>query len=69
MTERIEPRITRIISLFLNPCYPRNPRFLVYALATALWNRHLYLTEQPYGLVCGVVTGLPANDSSNATFT
>lgn len=22
----------------------------------------LYLTEQPYGLVCGVVTDLPAND-------
>ena len=22
----------------------------------------LYLTEQPYGLVCGVLTDLPAND-------
>ena len=29
----------------------------------------LYLTEQPYGLVCGVVTDLPANDSSNAALT
>jgi hypothetical protein len=29
----------------------------------------LYLTEQPYGFVCGVVTGLPARDSSNAALT
>lgn len=30
---------------------------------------HLYLTEQPYGFVCGVVTALPDSDSSKATFT
>ena len=29
----------------------------------------LYLTEQPYGLVCEVVTGLPESDSSSAAFT
>jgi hypothetical protein len=29
----------------------------------------LYLTEQPYGLVCGVLTDFPANDSSRAAFT
>ena len=29
----------------------------------------LYLTEQPYGLVCGVETVLPANDWSNAALT
>ena len=29
----------------------------------------LYLTEQPYGLVCGVLTDLPANDWSNAALT
>ncbi len=29
----------------------------------------LYFTEQPYGLVCGVETDLPANDSSSAAFT
>src|SRR5205809_56913 len=35
------------------------------------WNFYddLYLTEQPYGFVCGVVTGLPARDSSNAALT
>lgn len=29
----------------------------------------LYVTWQPYGFVCGVVTGLPARDSSNAALT
>jgi hypothetical protein len=29
----------------------------------------LYLTEQPYGFVSGVVTDLPANDCSSAAFT
>ena len=29
----------------------------------------LYFTEQPYGLVCGFETGLPANDSSSAALT
>jgi hypothetical protein len=29
----------------------------------------LYFTEQPYGLVFGFETGLPANDSSSATLT
>ena len=29
----------------------------------------LYLTEQPYGLVVEVVTGLPARDSSSAALT
>jgi hypothetical protein len=30
---------------------------------------HWYLTEQPYGRVFAVVTGLPASDSSSATLT
>ena len=30
---------------------------------------HLYLTEQPYGLVFAFETVLPAMDSSSATFT
>lgn len=30
---------------------------------------YLYFTEQPYGRELGVVTGLPASDSSSATFT
>ena len=29
----------------------------------------LYLTEQPYGLVCALETGLPASDSSSAALT
>jgi hypothetical protein len=29
----------------------------------------LYFTEQPYGLVCGFETGLPAMDSSSAALT
>jgi hypothetical protein len=29
----------------------------------------LYLTEQPYGLVCAFETGLPASDSSSAALT
>jgi len=29
----------------------------------------LYFTEHPYGLVWGVVTGLPARDSSSAALT
>jgi hypothetical protein len=29
----------------------------------------LYFTEQPYGLVCGFETGLPASDSSSAALT
>jgi hypothetical protein len=28
-----------------------------------------YLTEQPYGLVCALETGLPASASSSAAFT
>lgn len=37
--------------------------------ATTLPYDDLYLTEQPYGFVCGVVTGLPARDSSSAALT
>ena len=29
----------------------------------------LYLTEQPYGLVVGLLTGLPVSDSSSAALT
>jgi len=29
----------------------------------------LYFTEHPYGFVCGVLTVLPARDSSSAAFT
>ena len=50
-----------------------NPSFAMQATLTG-WNplgiyEDLYLTEQPYGLVCGVETDLPANDSSSAAFT
>ena len=43
-----------------------NPSFAMQATLTG-WNplgiyEDLYLTEQPYGLVCGVETDLPAND-------
>ena len=34
-----------------------------------LATNHLYLTEQPYGFVFAFETGLPAIDSSSATFT
>ena len=39
--------------------------------ASALQNSYddLYLTEQPYGLVCEVVTGFPVSDSSSAALT
>ena len=40
---------------------------LGYPVNTRYWNplriyEDLYLTEQPYGLVCGVEIDLPAND-------
>ena len=46
----------------------RSQRFL-QAIHPLQVYEDLYLTEQPYGLVCGVLTDLPANDSSNAALT
>ncbi len=37
--------------------------------AAAVIYEDLYLTEQPYGLVVGLLTGLPVSDSSSADLT
>ena len=44
-------------------------KITAHRAVTCILYDDLYLTEQPYGLVCGVVTGLPARDSSNAALT
>jgi len=46
----------------------RPPLYNFLASSMELYD-DLYFTEHPYGFVCGVLTVLPARDSSSAAFT